>query len=104
AMSSPSSSASRSRVARLRVPGFLPQGLPERPGTNRPCASRVEESCIPSMAFTLVDDAYVHDTFPVCPNQEKFSYFGHIPQDPAGLFADLSEGSGFERYPVNTGQ
>jgi hypothetical protein len=28
--------------------------------------------------------------------------FLHFHEDPAGLFADLSVGSDFERYPVNT--
>ncbi len=36
------SSAARSSVARLRVPGTLPAGLPDCPGTNRPRSSRAE--------------------------------------------------------------
>lgn len=28
--------------------------------------------------------------------------FLHFHEDPAGLFADLSEGADFSRYPVNT--
>ncbi|MGC1303171.1 MAG: hypothetical protein WA840_12440 [Caulobacteraceae bacterium] len=28
----------------------------------------------------------------------------HFHEDPAGLFADLSMGADFERYPVNTRQ
>jgi hypothetical protein len=32
----------------------------------------------------------------------KSRAFLHFHEDPAGLFADLSEASGFERYPVNT--
>lgn len=28
--------------------------------------------------------------------------FLHFHEDPAGLFADLTVGDGFDRYPVNT--
>jgi hypothetical protein len=28
--------------------------------------------------------------------------FLHFHEDPAGLFADLSQGEAFQRYPVNT--
>jgi hypothetical protein len=30
--------------------------------------------------------------------------FLHFHEDPAGLFADLSSGDDFDRYPVNTRQ
>lgn len=30
------------------------------------------------------------------------SAFLHFHEDPAGIFADLKRGAGFERYPVNT--
>ena len=30
--------------------------------------------------------------------------FLHFHEDPAGLFADLTVGEGFDRYPVNTQQ
>jgi hypothetical protein len=36
------SSASRGKLARLRVPGALPAGFPDCPATNRPLASRIE--------------------------------------------------------------
>ena len=32
----------------------------------------------------------------------KSKPFLHFHEDPAGLFADLSTGAGFDRYPVNT--
>ena len=32
----------------------------------------------------------------------KSKSFLHFHEDPAGLFADLSVGRDFERYPVNT--
>lgn len=32
----------------------------------------------------------------------KSKSFLHFHEDPAGLFADLSAGEGFDRYPVNT--
>ncbi len=31
----------------------------------------------------------------------KSKPFLHFHEDPAGLFADLSAGAGFDRYPVN---
>lgn len=34
----------------------------------------------------------------------KSKSFLHFHEDPAGLFADLSVGSDFERYPVNSRQ
>lgn len=34
----------------------------------------------------------------------KSKSFLHFHEDPAGLFADLSIGADFERYPVNTRQ
>jgi hypothetical protein len=34
----------------------------------------------------------------------KSKSFLHFHEDPAGLFADLSAGANFERYPVNTKQ
>jgi hypothetical protein len=34
----------------------------------------------------------------------KSKSFLHFHEDPAGLFADLSVGAGFDRYPVNTGR
>ena len=34
----------------------------------------------------------------------KSKSFLHFHEDPAGLFADLSVGSNFDRYPVNTKQ
>jgi hypothetical protein len=34
----------------------------------------------------------------------KSKSFLHFHEDPQGLFADLSVGSDFERYPVNTHQ
>jgi hypothetical protein len=34
----------------------------------------------------------------------KSKSFLHFHEDPAGLFADLSTGVDFERYPVNTKQ
>jgi len=34
----------------------------------------------------------------------KSKSFLHFHEDPAGLFADLSIGVDFERYPVNTKQ
>src|SRR5581483_3873103 len=40
ASGSPSRNSCFSRVALLRVPGFLPAGLPEQPGWNRPRPSR----------------------------------------------------------------
>ena len=46
---SPHSNASASTLARLRVPGRLPAGLPDRPGTKRPLASRVMLVSPPSM-------------------------------------------------------
>jgi hypothetical protein len=32
----------------------------------------------------------------------KSKSFLHFHEDPAGLFADLSVGASFDRYPVNT--
>ena len=32
----------------------------------------------------------------------KSSAFLHFHQDPAGLFADLKNGTEFDRYPINT--
>ena len=32
----------------------------------------------------------------------KSKSFLHFHEDPAGMFADLSVGADFERYPVNT--
>jgi hypothetical protein len=32
----------------------------------------------------------------------KSKSFLHFHEDPAGLFADLTVGDGFDRYPVNT--
>ena len=32
----------------------------------------------------------------------KSRSFLHFHEDPAGLFADLTVGDGFDRYPVNT--
>lgn len=32
----------------------------------------------------------------------KSTSFLHFHEDPAGLFADLSTGADFDRYPVNT--
>jgi hypothetical protein len=32
----------------------------------------------------------------------KSKAFLHFHEDPAGLFADLSAGADFDRYPVNT--
>jgi hypothetical protein len=32
----------------------------------------------------------------------KSKSFLHFHEDPAGLFADLSAGTDFDRYPVNT--
>jgi hypothetical protein len=32
----------------------------------------------------------------------KSKAFLHFHEDPAGLFADLNAGAGFDRYPVNT--
>jgi hypothetical protein len=32
----------------------------------------------------------------------KSKAFLHFHEDPAGLFADLNAGEGFDRYPVNT--
>jgi hypothetical protein len=32
----------------------------------------------------------------------KSKSFLHFHEDPAGLFADLTGGDGFDRYPVNT--
>ena len=32
----------------------------------------------------------------------KSRAFLHFHEDPAGLFADLRAGAGFDRYPVNT--
>ncbi len=34
----------------------------------------------------------------------KSKSFLHFHEDPAGLFADLSIGADFDRYPVNTRQ
>jgi hypothetical protein len=34
----------------------------------------------------------------------KSKSFLHFHEDPAGLFADLSLGADFDRYPVNTKQ
>jgi hypothetical protein len=34
----------------------------------------------------------------------KSKSFLHFHEDPAGLFADLSAGANFDRYPVNTKQ
>ena len=34
----------------------------------------------------------------------KSKSFLHFHEDPAGLFADLSVGDDFDRYPVNTKQ
>ena len=34
----------------------------------------------------------------------KSKSFLHFHEDPAGLFADLSAGTDFDRYPVNTRQ
>jgi hypothetical protein len=34
----------------------------------------------------------------------KSKSFLHFHEDPAGLFADLSVGADFDRYPVNTKQ
>jgi hypothetical protein len=34
----------------------------------------------------------------------KSKSFLHFHEDPAGLFADLNVGNGFDRYPVNTKQ
>jgi hypothetical protein len=34
----------------------------------------------------------------------KSKAFLHFHEDPAGLFADLSVGADFDRYPVNTRQ
>jgi hypothetical protein len=34
----------------------------------------------------------------------KSKSFLHFHEDPAGLFADLSVGADFDRYPVNTWQ
>jgi len=34
----------------------------------------------------------------------KSSGFLHFHEDPAGLFADVKAGSGWERYPVSTKQ
>jgi hypothetical protein len=34
----------------------------------------------------------------------KSKSFLHFHEDPAGLFADLSAGADFDRYPVNTRQ
>jgi hypothetical protein len=34
----------------------------------------------------------------------KSKSFLHFHEDPAGLFADLSAGANFDRYPVNTQQ
>ena len=33
---------------------------------------------------------------------KKSKAFLHFHEDPAGMFADLSVGADFERYPVNT--
>jgi hypothetical protein len=35
---------------------------------------------------------------------KKSKAFLHFHEDPAGLFADISAGSRFDRYPVNTEQ
>jgi hypothetical protein len=32
----------------------------------------------------------------------KSRSFLHFHEDPAGVFADISKGSNFDRYPVNT--
>ncbi len=32
----------------------------------------------------------------------KAKAFLHFHEDPAGLFADLGDGTGFDRYPVST--
>jgi hypothetical protein len=32
----------------------------------------------------------------------KSNAFLHFHEDPAGMFADLSSGHGFDRYPANT--
>jgi hypothetical protein len=32
----------------------------------------------------------------------KSKSFLHFHEDPAGIFADISSGDGFDRYPVNT--
>jgi hypothetical protein len=32
----------------------------------------------------------------------KSKSFLHFHEDPAGMYADLSVGNGFDRYPVNT--
>jgi hypothetical protein len=34
----------------------------------------------------------------------KSKSFLHFHEDPAGMFADISAGDDFERYPVNTAQ
>jgi hypothetical protein len=33
---------------------------------------------------------------------KKSKAFLHFHEDPTGMYADLSVGAGFERYPVNT--
>jgi hypothetical protein len=54
--SSPSRRASFKRVARLRVPVFLPAGLPEDPGKKRPSAPRAMPSWLPSMTHPSLDE------------------------------------------------
>jgi hypothetical protein len=56
AISSPSASIARISVARLRVPGFLPAGLPDRPGRKRPPASRA--AAIARFEFSMTHSSY----------------------------------------------
>jgi hypothetical protein len=56
------SSAALSSVARLHVPGSLPAGFPDCPGTNRPRASRTEPCNAPSIIAASLE-TNVHDMF-----------------------------------------
>src|SRR5271156_3666563 len=75
ARSSPSSSQARSRVARFKLPGGRPRGLPDRPGWNRPPASRDAEAAESRGAMT---------TSEICLSWRQYTSFSYFFK-PAGL-------------------